>query len=62
MATFNIDFDFEVQCEKCGRCLNCTAHDSHYGRSPQLTVEPCSRCLEAEHELGFDKGVAWTQR
>lgn len=49
--------DFEVFCGGCGAGL-CNQSDTRSSRRrqmPQVTVDPCEKCLEAEAEEAADK-------
>ena len=52
------DVDFEVICADCGAGL-CNKSDVRSSRSrgmPQVTVEPCEKCLAEAKDKGYDEG------
>ena len=54
MPSFEIDF--EVYCS-CGNGL-CNQSEGSNKRGPQVTVEPCEKCLAKEYDHGYDIGYA----
>lgn len=60
----SFDVEFEVFCAKCGEGL-CNVSDTRKSRQrsmPQVTVEPCAKCMEkaideADSE-GYSRGVS----
>jgi hypothetical protein len=54
-----VDVDFEVFCARCGAGL-CNQSDTRTSRNrkyPQVTVEPCERCLENAAEEARQKAM-----
>jgi hypothetical protein len=54
-----VDVDFEVFCARCGAGL-CNQSDTRASRNrkyPQVTVEPCERCLENASEEARQKAM-----
>jgi len=54
-----VDVDFEVFCARCGAGL-CNQSDTRASRNrkyPQVTVEPCERCLENAAEEARQKAI-----
>jgi hypothetical protein len=55
----DVDVDFEVFCARCGAGL-CNQSDTRTSRNrkyPQVTVEPCERCLDSAREEGAAKAM-----
>lgn len=52
-----VSLDFEVFCGKCGAgiCSNAETRKSYRRLYPQITIEPCERCLEEAKETGEEK-------
>ena len=50
--------EFEVLCEKCGAglCNKSSTRDSLRRSMPQVTVEPCSKCLDNADDAGYNRG------
>lgn len=58
-AEVDVDVDFEVYCAKCGAglCNQSDTRSSHRRGMPQVSVEPCERCLEDAREEGAAKAM-----
>lgn len=54
----DVDIDFEVFCARCGAglCNQSDTRSSHNRNYPQVTVEPCDKCIETAKDEGYDKG------
>jgi len=52
MPEFSVDF--AVYCS-CGNGL-CTQSRGSNKRGPQVTVEPCEKCLQTEYDKGYQEG------
>lgn len=52
-----VSLDFEVFCGRCGAgiCNNADTRESRTRRYPQVTIDPCERCLENAQETGEEK-------
>lgn len=52
------ELEFEVFCGTCGAglCNQSDTRSSRQRRMPQVTVEPCTVCLEKQYQSGYDKG------
>lgn len=50
----DVEVDFEVFCAGCGAgiCNNTDVRTSRTRGMPQLTVEPCKKCLEEARKVG----------
>lgn len=58
-VTADAEVDFEVYCAKCGAglCNNADTRASRLRGMPQVTIEPCERCLDAAREEGAAKAM-----
>ena len=55
--TVTADVDFEIFCARCGAgiCLNGDTRKSRGRNMPQVTIEPCSACIEAAQDETEDE-------
>jgi len=53
----DVSIDFEVFCGGCGAgiCGNADTRKSRNRGMPQVTVDPCKKCLEVATEEGYLK-------
>jgi hypothetical protein len=59
-VTTTADVDFEIFCAGCGAgiCSNGDTRKSRSRQMPQVTIEPCEKCLAAARSEGEDKARA----
>ena len=60
----DVDVDFEVFCARCGAGL-CNQSDTRESRNrkyPQVTVEPCERCIEKAEDEAVRKALEEAER
>jgi len=53
-----VDIEFEVFCARCGAglCGNSDTRSSYNRGCPQVTVEPCDKCISNSKDEGYDEG------
>lgn len=52
----SIDVEIEVYCDRCGAGLCGDTNVINKRNQSAFSVSPCSRCLEREYDLGYNKG------
>lgn len=62
MPSFEVTF--EVFCAKCGAglCNQTNTRTSRQRGEPQVTVEPCSNCLDKARDEGYEDGYATAEK
>ena len=55
----DVDVDFEVFCARCGSglCNQSDTRESRYRKYPQVTVEPCERCINNAIDEAVQKAL-----